>query len=97
MAESENTRTKLSIGNKVSTDPVQAYLDARAAKSGIRTNWDVVSDIASSALSGIQLSREETEKEEERKRLELEGYENEFSNNVSTITESAGSLGEEYY
>ena len=96
MAETKTTKTTLNTGN-TSSDPVQAYLDARTAQSGIRTNWDVVSDISSDVLGGIQLHREEVEIEEKRRKTELEGYENEFSSNVDKINESAGSLGEEYY
>ena len=96
MAETKTTRTTLNTGD-TSSDPVQAYLDARTAQSGIRTNWDVASDISSDVLGGIQLHREEVEIEEKRRKTELEGYENEFSSNVDKINESAGSLGEEYY
>ena len=86
-----------------SDSAIQAYLDARKVSRGIhedvmsRGNWDVVSDISSDILGAADVFRAEKQKEEERRRLELEGYENEFSDNVSKITENAGSLGEEAY
>lgn len=81
-----------------SNDPaIKAYFDARRAKNKISTNWDTVSDIAGSALAGLEQHRYNVQIDEENKRRELEAYETQFTNNTLKITENAGSLGEEYY
>ena len=98
MAEKDNTPT---LDTKVSGDPIQAYLDAKSAASQIGSNWDIVHDEMSDALTGIDATRiqlqEEKELEKEKRRLTLEKYENEFEKNVNKITENAGGLGEEYF
>jgi len=92
-------KTQNVLGSSVnSNDPaIQAYLDARTAKSGNRTNWDVVSDISSDLTKSIGEHKESIELIEEGKKKELEAYENQFSNNINKITENAGGLGEEYF
>tara|TARA_R100001594_G_scaffold150555_1_gene212345 strand:+ start:861 stop:2171 length:1311 start_codon:yes stop_codon:yes gene_type:complete len=94
----ENTNTKLGIPEVKSSDSaIQAYLDAKTAQRKIRDNWDIISDVSSQALAGAQRQREAVQLDEDRKRKELEFYEDQFSNNVALITENAGSLGEEYF
>jgi len=94
-----NKRNRPVLGSTVtSTDPaIQAYLDAKAASSKQRTNWDVIGDISGDVLSATQAHRAAVQLDEDNKRKELEAYENQFSNNVNKITENAGSLGEEYF
>ena len=99
MAETNKpTRSTLGTTTAKSIDPnIQIYLDAKAASSNMRSNWDVLTDFSSEALSGIEGARETKRLNEEARIKELESYENEFSSNVNTITESAGGLGEEYF
>ena len=80
-----------------SNPAIKAYFDAKDAARGVRTNWDMVSDLSGQALGAIQDRRTAIQEDEDKKRKELEGYEEQFSNNVLKITESAGSLGEEYF
>ena len=47
-----------------SSDPaIQAYLDAKAASRGKRSNWDVAGDIFSDISSGIQKGQAQIELE----------------------------------
>ena len=95
----ENKRQRSVLGGlQRSNDPaIQAYRDARATANQTKTNWDVVSDISGSVMSSAQGHREAVQLDEDNKRKELEAYETQFSNNVNTITENAGGLGEEYF
>jgi len=99
MAETNKpTRSVLGTTSAQSLDPnIKIYLDAKAASSNMRSNWDVLTDFSSAALSGVEGARETIRLNEETRAKELESYENEFSSNVNTITENAGGLGEEYF
>jgi len=99
MAETNKpTRSTLGTTTAQSLDPnIKIYLDAKAASSNMRSNWDVLTDFSSAALSGVEGARETIRLNEETRAKELESYENEFSSNVNTITENAGGLGEEYF
>ena len=80
-----------------SDSAIQAYLDAKNASRNTRDNWDIVSDVSSDVLGAVNIYQEEKQAEEERRKLELEGYEEEFYANVEKITANAGGLGEEAY
>ena len=86
------------INQATSSDTaIQAYLDAQNSSRGIRTNWDIASNIGGQVLGSLQERREAEQLDEDKKRKELEAYEDQFSVNVGIITENAGSLGEEYF
>ena len=73
---------------------VNAVIDAKNAQRNIRSNWDVVSDISSDVLGGMQSTMESKRIDKENKRKELQAYEDQFSENISKITEMEGGLGE---
>ena len=98
MAEDKRKLSVLGTTSAQSSSPaIKAYLDAKAASSNIRSNWDVLSDVASDAVSGIDNARESIKIKEEARAAQLQSYEDEFTSNTNKITENAGSLGEEYY
>lgn len=84
-------------GYELSTNAIQSYLDAKEAQRNIRTNWDTASDLSDQLLGSVQNRQEAKRVDEDNKRKELEAHEEQFSNNILKITESAGGMGEEYY
>jgi hypothetical protein len=92
MAEKDTT-----TGYELSANAIQSYLDAKEAQRNIRTNWDTASDLSDQLLGSVQDSQEAKRVDEDNKRKELEAHEEQFSNNILKITESAGGMGEEYY
>jgi hypothetical protein len=86
-----------STGYELSGNAIQSYLDAKTAQRNIRTNWDTASDLSDQLLGSVQNRQEAKRVDEDNKRKELEAHEEQFSNNILKITESAGGMGEEYY
>tara|TARA_R100001082_G_scaffold110805_2_gene91851 strand:- start:675 stop:1910 length:1236 start_codon:yes stop_codon:yes gene_type:complete len=92
-----NKKSPLKQVNYQDSSVVKNYEDAIAAQGNIKSNWDYVSDLTTD-VSGVFREQQELKKlEEERKKLELEAYEDQFSKNSETIAMNAGSLGTEYY
>jgi len=84
-------------GYELSSNAIQSYLDAKTAQRNISTNWDTASDLSDQLLGSVQNRQEAKRVDEDNKRKELEAHEEQFSNNILKITESAGGMGEEYY
>jgi len=90
----KKTRETLEVPT-IGNDPMQSYMDAKYATQNSGA-WDVVSDVAGGVLSGMASNREAKRLEEEDNKRKLELHEEQFTNNIAKINESAGGLGEQY-
>lgn len=96
MGEDKKYRESLDVSIDTS-DPIQSYIDAKNAQRNISSNWDIAADISGQVMSGAGSYQEAKRVDKENKENELKAYDDQFSKNVSKITENAGGLGEGAY